>query len=162
MAQLGEGLGRLFDVESNISRNNTGNTKCVSLKGLRRRHVRLLGSCWRKQPGHLHREGVGVVRGRVGVSYVAFNPISRYYNKALDDGTTQWTDSGDLTANLGTITVLSGQVSFYVGADDLPSMGDSYVQVAPGTSGIVTAIMHDPVVQRNPGSTCEGSQQLIE
>ena len=142
---LGEGLGRLFDVETNISRN-TGNTKCVSLKDYGGRHVRLLGSGGR--PGHVHRE-VSRGFGRGSGSFTAFNPISRYYKKALDDGTTQWTDSGDLTANLGTITLLSGQVAFYVGADDLPA-GNSYVQVVPGTSGIVTAIMHDPVVQRNP------------
>ena len=142
---LGEGLGRLFDVESNISRN-TGNTKCISLKD----YGGVTFVCWVPAGG----QDTFIVKASASSvaasgSFVAFNPISRYYNKALDDGTTQWTDSGDLTANLGTITVLSGQVSFYVGADDLPA-GDSYVQVAPGTSGIVTAIMHDPVVQRNP------------
>ena len=142
---LGEGLGRLFDVEANISRN-TGNTKCVSLKD----YGGVTFVCWVPAGGQdtfIVKASASSVAG--SGSYVAFNPISRYYNKALDDGTTLWTDSGDLTANLGTITVLSGQVAFYVGADDLPA-GNSYVQVAPGTSGIVTAIMHDPVVQRNP------------
>ena len=143
---LGEGLGRLFDVESNISRN-TGNTKCISLKD----YGGVTFVCWVPAGGQdtfIVKSNAYSTASGTG-SFVAFNPISRYYNKALDDGTTQWTDSGDLTANLGTLTVLSGQVAFYVGADDLPA-GNSYVQVAPGTSGIVTAIMHDPVVQRNP------------
>jgi hypothetical protein len=142
---LGEGLGRLFDVETNISRN-TGNTKCVSLKD----YGGVTFIVWVPAGG----QDVFIVKSSsasvaASGSYTAFNPITRYYSKALDDGTTQWTDSGDLTANLGTITALSGQVAFYVGADDLPA-GNSYVQVVPGTSGIVTAIMHDPVVQRNP------------
>jgi hypothetical protein len=142
---LGEGLGRLFDVESNISRN-TGNTKCVSLKD----YGGVTFVCWVPAGG----QDLFIVKSASAAvansgSFTAFNPISRYYNKALDDGTTQWTDSGDLTANLGTITVLSGQVAFYVGADDLPA-GNSYVQVVPGTSGIVTAILQDPIVQRNP------------
>jgi len=142
---LGEGLGRLFDVEANISRN-TGNTKCVSLKD----YGGVTFVCWVPAGG----QDLFIVKSAsasvaASGSFTAFNPISRYYNKALDDGTTQWTDSGDLTANLGTITVLSGQVAFYVGADDLPA-GNSYVQVVPGTSGIVTAILQDPIVQRNP------------
>ena len=142
---LGEGLGRLFDVETNISRN-TGNSKCVSLKD----YGGVTFICWVPGGGN---DTFIVLSSAKSVaasgSFVAFNPISRYYSKALDDGTTVWTDSGDLTANLGTINPLSGQVAFYIGADDLPA-GNSYVQVTPGTSGIVTAIMHDPVVQRNP------------
>jgi hypothetical protein len=142
---LGEGLGRLFDVESNISRNS-GNVKCVSLKD----YGGVTFVCWVPAGG----QDTFIVKAATAAvansgSFTAFNPVSRYYNKALDDGTTVWTDSGDLTANLGTFVVLSGQLAFYVGADDLPA-GDSYVQVVPGTSGIVTAIMHDPIVQRNP------------
>jgi len=142
---LGEGAGRIFDIEPCISRN-AGNVKCVSLKD----YGGVTFTCWVPASG----QDTFIVKSATAAvansgSYTAFNPISRYYNKATQDGTTQWTDSGDLTANLGTITVLSGTVQFYVGADDLPA-GNSYVQVVPGTSGIVTAIMHDPIVQRNP------------
>jgi hypothetical protein len=142
---LGEGLGRLFDVESNISRN-AGNVKCVSLKD----YGGASFVCWVPAGGQdtfIVKSSSASVAG--SGTFTAFNPVTRYYNKALDDGTTLWTDSGDLAANLGTFTVLSGQLCFYVGADDLPA-GNEYVQVVPGTSGIVTAIMHDPVVQRNP------------
>lgn len=81
--------------------------------------------------------------------FTAFNPITRYYTKATQDGTSVWVDSGDLASNLGTITIGSGSVAFYVGADDLPA-GSCYVEVVPGTSGIVTAILQDLAVQRNP------------
>ena len=142
---LGEGLGRLFDVEPAISRNS-GNVKCVSLKDW----GGVTFVCWVPAGGQ---DTFIVKSSNLSVagsgSFTAFNPITRDYAKALQDGTSQWTDSGDLTANIGTFTVLSGSFSFYVGADDLPA-GNSYVQVVPGTSGIVTAIMHDPLVQRNP------------
>jgi hypothetical protein len=82
-------------------------------------------------------------------TYTAFNPITRYYNKSALDGTAQWTDSGDLSSNLGTLTIGSGSVAFYVGADDLPA-GSCYVEVLPGTSGIVVAILQDLEVARNP------------
>ena len=84
-------------------------------------------------------------------TYTAFNPITRYYTKTALDGTAVWTDSGDLTNNLGTVTIGSGSIAFYVGADDLPA-GSCYVEVTPGTSGIVVAILHDLEVQRNPKS----------
>lgn len=138
---LGEGLGRVFDVEPQIS--NTANTvKAINLKD----YGGVTFFCWVPVQG----EDIFIVKCSGGTSnFTAFNPITRYYNKIKQDGTVVWTDSGDLSANIGTIVLLSGTVSFYVGADDLPA-GSMYVQVVPGTSGVVTAVMHDPVVQRNP------------
>lgn len=138
---LGEGLGRLFDVEPQISRNTTPNG--VSLKDA----AGVTFTCFVPASGG----DTFIVKqcGTHGGSYTAFAPISRYYTKATLDGTSQWVDSGDLASNIGTITIGSGSVSFYVGADDLPA-GSCYVEVVPGTSGIVVAILHDLEVQRNP------------
>jgi hypothetical protein len=139
---LGEGLGRLFDVEASISQK-TGTVHPVSLKDA----AGVTFVCW--VPGNAGDTFIVKMSGTAAGTYTAFNPISRYYTKLLQDGTTVWTDSGDLATNVGTITIPSGEVAFYVGADDLPA-GSCYVEVVPGTSGIVTAILHDLEVQRNP------------
>jgi hypothetical protein len=138
---LGEGLGRLFDCEPQISRNTSPNG--VSLKDA----AGVTFMCFVPNSGG----DIFIVKSSSthAGTYTAFNPITRYYNKATLDGTSVWTDSGDLTANLGTLQIGSGSVSFYVGGDDLPA-GNSYVEVLPGTSGIVVAILHDLEVQRNP------------
>lgn len=138
---LGEGLGRLFDVEPQISRNTTPNG--VSLKDA----AGVTFVCFVPNSGG----DTFIVKqsGAHAGTYTAFNPITRYYTKATLDGTSQWVDSGDLASNLGTVTIGSGSVAFYVGADDLPA-GSAYVEVVPGTSGIVVAIMHDLEVARNP------------
>lgn len=139
---LGEGLGRLFDVEPQISRL-AATVKPVSLKDA----AGATFVCWVAGGGG----DTFIVKqsGAAAGTYTAFNPITRYYTKATLDGASQWVDSGDLASNLGTITIGSGSVAFYVGADDLPA-GSMYVEVVPGTSGIVTAILHDLEVQRNP------------
>ena len=54
-------------------------------------------------------------------------------------------------ANAGTdpAKVQALQQSLKASADDLAA-GSSYVQVVPGTSGLVIAVLHDLEVQRNP------------
>jgi hypothetical protein len=142
---LGEGLGRLFDVEPGISQH-AGTVKSVSLKDA----AGVTFVCWAVgSAGDTFIVKAATAATANSGSFTAFAPISRYYTKTTQDGTSQWTDSGDLASNIGTVTIASGAVAFYVGADDLPA-GDSYVEVVPGTSGIVTAIMHDLEVQRNP------------
>ena len=84
-----------------------------------------------------------------GGSFTAFSPITRYYTKTGTTGATVWVDSGDLPLDLGTVTIGSGAISFYVGLDDLPA-GSGYVEVVPGTSGLVIALLHDFQVDRNP------------
>ena len=138
---LGEGLGRLFDVEPQISRNTSPNG--VSLKDA----AGVTFVCF--VPGGGGDTFIVKQSGAHAGTYTAFSPISRYYNKSALDGTAQWTDSGDLATNIGTVTIGSGSVAFYVGADDLPA-GSMYVEVVPGTSGIVVAILHDLEVQRGP------------
>jgi len=139
---LGEGLGRLFDVEPAISQH-ASTVDAVSLKDA----AGVTFICW----GVAQAGDTFIVKqsGTHNGVFTAFNPITRYYTKATQDGTSVWVDSGDLASNLGTITIGSGSVAFYVGADDLPA-GSCYVEVVPGTSGIVTAILQDLAVQRNP------------
>ena len=138
---LGEGLGRLFDVEPQISRNTTPHG--MSLQDA----AGVTFVCFVPNSGG----DTFIVKqsGAHAGTYTAFAPISRYYNKATLDGASPWTDSGDLASNLGTVVLASGSVSFYVGADDLPA-GSMYVEVVPGTSGIVVGILQDLEVQRNP------------
>lgn len=138
---LGEGLGRLFDVEGAISQKTSAHG--VSLKDA----AGVTFFCF--VPGSNGDEFTVSNSGTHSGTYTAFNPITRYYSKATLDGTSQWTDSGDLASNLGTLTIGSGSVAFYIGADDLPA-GSMYVEVTPGTSGIVVAILHDLEVQRSP------------
>lgn len=139
---LGEGLGRLFDVEPQISQY-AGTVKPVNLKDA----DGVTFVCWVVGSGA---DTFTVKASAVkGSGFTAFNPISRYYTKATLDGASVWTDSGDLASNIGTFVLASGSVAFYIGADDLPA-GDMYVEVVPGTSGIVTAILQDLAVQRNP------------
>ena len=139
---LGEGLGRLFDVEPEISQYTT--VRGVSLKDA----AGVTFVCWGLSGYAGDTFKVSASATHSG-GYAAINPITRYYTKATTDGTSQWVDSGDLASNLGTISIGSGSVAFYIGADDLPA-GSMYVEVSPGTSGIVTAIVHDLEVQRNP------------
>jgi hypothetical protein len=142
---LGEGLGRLFDIEPAISQK-AGTVKCINLKDA----AGVTFVCWvpaNAGDTFIVKSSAASVAG--SGSFTAFNPISRYYTKTVQDGTVNWVDSGDLASNIGTIVLPSGSVAFYVGADDLPA-GNSYIEVVPGTSGIVTAIMHDLEVQRNP------------
>jgi hypothetical protein len=139
---LGEGLGRLFDVEPQLS-EYAGTVKGCSLKDA----GGVTFVCW--VPGSGGDVFIVKQSGTHAGTYTAFNPITRYYTKATLDGTSQWVDSGDLASNLGTITIGSGCVAFYVGADDLPA-GSCYVEVVPGTSGIVTAILQDLAIQRDP------------
>jgi hypothetical protein len=143
---LGEALGRLVDVEQQISAG-ASHIGCVSLKDAAGvTFVCTGGFNGGGDTFTVKQSGASVAASGV---FTAFNPITRYYTKATLNGTSQWVDSGDLAANLGTVTIGSGAIAFYVGADDLPA-GSMYVEVVPGTSGIVTAILHDLEVQRNP------------
>lgn len=140
---LGEGLGRLFDCEPAISQKTSPNG--VSLKDA----AGVTFVCF--VPGSNGDTFIVKQSGTHAGTYTAFNPVTRYYTKATLDGTSVWADTGDETTNVGTFTIGSGSVAFYVGADDLAA-GSAYVEVVPGTSGIVVAILHDLEVQRNPKS----------
>jgi hypothetical protein len=76
--------------------------------------------------------------------------ITDYYDMATADGASQWTDQTQAAA--ATITpAASHAVSFYVDAADLPS-GADYVEVVHTSAGLVIAIVHDLLVQRDPAS----------
>lgn len=135
-------LGRLIDIEPQIS-DGSGTVKPVNLKDA----AGVQFTCF--VPGSGGDTFIVKYSAVKGSGFAAFNPITRYYTKALLDGTSQWVDSGDLASNLGTVTIGSGCIAFYVDAADLPSE-DAYIEVVPGTSGIVIAVLGDLLVQRDP------------
>lgn len=138
-------LGRLIDVEPQIS-DGAGTVDCVNLKDA----AGVTFVCFvAGSGGDTFITKYSTKSVAASGAYTAFNPITRYYTKTKLDGTVQWADSGDLASDLGTVTIASGCIAFYVDAADIPSE-DAYVQVVPGTSGIVIAILGDLLVQRDP------------
>jgi len=75
------------------------------------------------------------------------NIITDYYRSTATNGTAAWTDQTQAASNA--VVSASGTVAFYVAANDLPA-GDRYVKASAGASGLVTAIVHDLEVQRDP------------
>jgi hypothetical protein len=72
--------------------------------------------------------------------------ITRYYTNTATDGTAKWVLATQAAA--ATVTQSSGSTSFYIDAADLPSTA-KYVEVTVAASGLVTAIVHDLLVQRD-------------
>lgn len=76
--------------------------------------------------------------------------ITRYQDEATVDGASQWTEQTQAAA--ATITPASSHgVAFYVDAGDLPS-GADYVEVVHTSTGLVIAIVHDLLVERDPAN----------
>lgn len=75
--------------------------------------------------------------------------ITRYYTNTATDGSAKWVLATQAAG--AAITLASGAAAFYIDADDLPSTAH-YVEVTVGTSGLVTAIVHDLAVQRDPAN----------
>jgi hypothetical protein len=138
----GEGLGRLFDLEHQIS-DGSGSVHPVSL--INAAGVEFLCSV----PGG----GADTFTLKSGVirtgTFTALAVITDYYAKATLDGTSQWVKQ--MQAAGSTLAISGGQVVFYVDAADLPSAAN-YVEVAPAGSGLVTAIVHDLAIQRGPAN----------
>jgi hypothetical protein len=83
-------------------------------------------------------------------SATALTAITRYYKCTSTAGAAAWTDSGDVTA-VSAVTISSGAVAFYVDSSDLPAAAE-YLEVTVAASGLVAAITHDLLPQRNPKS----------
>lgn len=81
-------------------------------------------------------------------SPTALTAITRYYKCTSTSGGAAWTDSGDVAA-VSAVTISSGTLVFYVDAADLPA-GAEYVEVTVAASGLVTAVPHDLLNQRQP------------
>lgn len=77
------------------------------------------------------------------------NIISHKYTNTATDGTAKWVKATQTASNA--VTIASGSVSFDVLGTMLPDP-KCYIKVSVGASGLVTAILHDLAVQRNPAN----------
>ena len=75
--------------------------------------------------------------------------ITDYYTNASAAGADQWADHSQAAAD--SITLESGIACFYVDAADLPS-GALWVSCTAADDGLVTAILGDLQVMRDPAS----------
>ena len=72
--------------------------------------------------------------------------ITRYYTNTATDGTQKWVLATQAAA--ATVVIASGAAMVYIDANDLPSTA-KYVETTVAASGLVTAIVHDLLVQRD-------------
>jgi hypothetical protein len=80
-------------------------------------------------------------------SVTALATITNYYTNTSTAGAAEWVAASQAAAS--TVVISSGAASFYVDASDLPAAAE-YVEVTVAASGLVTAILHDLLVQRTP------------
>ncbi|TVZ96516.1 hypothetical protein [Streptomyces sp. BK340] len=77
------------------------------------------------------------------------NIITRKATCTATNGTAAWVESTQAASNA--VTIASGTVVFSVLTSQLADPND-YVKVSVGGSGLVTAILHDLIVQRKPSN----------
>lgn len=77
------------------------------------------------------------------------NIITRKETNTSTDGTAKWVNASQAASNV--VVCAAGSTAFYVDAADLPA-GNAYVKATPGSTGLVTAIVHDLAVQRDPAN----------
>ncbi len=75
--------------------------------------------------------------------------ITGYHTNTATDGTAKWADASQSAA--AAVTIAGGTAGFFIAAADLPA-GAGYVEVTPGAAGLVTAIVHDLLTQRDPAN----------
>lgn len=75
--------------------------------------------------------------------------ITAYCTNTSTSGSAKWVDTSQAAA--ATLTITSGTAQFYVDAADLPSAAN-YVSVSAAASGLVYAILHGLLVQRDPAN----------
>jgi hypothetical protein len=75
--------------------------------------------------------------------------VTTKYTNTATNGTAAWVKATQTAANA--VTIASGAVAFTVDATSLPD-GQKYVKCSAGSAGLVTAILHDLAVQRNPAN----------
>jgi hypothetical protein len=79
------------------------------------------------------------------------NVISHYYQRADTNGTHAWTKQTQAASN----AVVQSNAGYTTAFEVLTSMiadPNDYLKVSVGGSGLVTAILHDLVVQRKPAN----------
>jgi spore maturation protein SpmB len=77
------------------------------------------------------------------------NIITRIYTNTATNGTAAWVKATQAASNA--VTIASGTVAFEVYGIQLADP-KAYVKVSVGSSGLVTAILHDLTYQRGPAN----------
>jgi len=77
------------------------------------------------------------------------NIITRKQTNTSTNGTAKWVEASQSASN--TVVCAAGSTAFYVDANDLPA-GNAYVKATPGSTGLITAIVHDLAIQRDPAN----------
>lgn len=77
------------------------------------------------------------------------NIITRKQTNTSTNGTAKWVEGTQSASNV--VVCAAGSTTFYVDANDLPA-GNTYVKATPGSTGLITAIVHDLQVQRDPAN----------
>lgn len=75
--------------------------------------------------------------------------VTRYYTNTATDGSAKWVLATQAAG--AAVTIASGSAAIFIGADDLPA-GAEYVEVTAAASGLVHAVVHDLLVQRDPAN----------
>jgi hypothetical protein len=77
------------------------------------------------------------------------NIITRKITNTATNGTAAWVEATQAASNA--VVSASGTVVFYVDGNSLPDT-KTYIKVAAGAAGLVTAILHDLRAQRKPSN----------
>jgi hypothetical protein len=84
-------------------------------------------------------------------STTALATITDYYTCTSATGAAKWVDATQAAASTVTCSSTSHAVAFDVDVQALPANAE-YLEVGVGASGLVTAILHDLLVQRDPAN----------
>ena len=77
------------------------------------------------------------------------NIITRKFTNTATNGTAVWVEATQAASNA--VTIASGTVVFHVPCPALPDT-KTYIKCTASASGLVTAVVHDLIVQRKPGN----------
>ena len=137
-----EALGRLFNVAASVGGASAANGKALSLKDAAGITFVLNGA---------DTYTLTVASTYAGSYATPGNILTKKYTNSAADGTAAWV-SGAVSPASNAVTVASGVAVIHVPASSLPD-GKVYIKcTVTSTTGLVTAILHDLEVQRNPAN----------
>ncbi|MGH3381358.1 MAG: hypothetical protein ACRDP6_42165 [Actinoallomurus sp.] len=136
-----EGLGRLFNVAPSVGGASAANGKALSLKDAAGVTFILNGA---------DTYTLTVASTYAGSYATPGNIIVQKYTNTAADGTAAWVKASQSASNA--VVVASGVAVIYVAANSLPDTKVYVKCTVTGTTGLVTAITHDLMVQRTPAN----------
>lgn len=136
-----EGLGRLFNVAPSVGGASAANGKAISLKNAG-------GVTFILNGADTYTLTVASTSGGTYATPGAI--IAQKYTSTAADGSAAWVKASQTASNA--VTVASGVAAIYVDAKSLPDTKVYIKCTVTGTTGVVTAIVHDLTVQRTPGN----------